>query len=141
MSEKRKVFLINPRFQLSLVAWFLLISALLISVFYFVNWYFFYNFAQEARSVGLPSDHVFFQFLNEQRSFMSKLFIIASIATLFLLGLGGIWISHKVAGPLYRLTKHLDQSSFDDVRPVTFRKGDYFKELQDAFNTFLERKK
>ncbi len=137
---KRKILLINPRFQLSMIGWFLGLSIILILVFYTTNWFFFYNFKQKASLAGLPPEHVLYQFLDLQKIHMNKIFAIASAVTLMILFLGGLWISHRIAGPLDRLTKHLNKSSQDDVGPVDFRNGDYFIEVKDAFNAYLARK-
>lgn len=139
MDNNRKSFLINPPFQLSIVGWFLALAVVLILVFYLANWYFFYNFSEQARSMGIEDGHVFFLFLKEQQLFMNKIFIFAGIVATLILSIGGIYLSHKVAGPLYRLTKHLEQNSLKDAKSVTFRKGDYFMEVKDAFNEFIKR--
>ena len=138
---RRKVLLINPRFQLSIIGWFSFLSILLIVCFYISNWFFFYNFYQKAQAAGLPPEHVLFQFLDQQKIFMNKIFAISSAIALITLFFGGAWISHRIAGPLDRLTKHLNKSSQDDVKPVDFRSGDYFMEVKDAFNAYLLRKK
>jgi hypothetical protein len=54
---------------------------------------------------------------------------------------GGLYISHRIAGPIYRFQKELQDMS--DVSPVElktihFRKGDYFPELADTFNHLVE---
>jgi len=137
--NQRKDFLINKKFQLSIVSWFSVLTIFVIGIFYFNIWYFFYNFKREASAAGLPTNHVFFQFINEQQYFMNKVFIItASIAFIILL-LGGLYLSHKVAGPLARLTQFLRSHSKSDAPKLTFRKDDYFIEIEDAFNQFMDK--
>lgn len=70
---------------------------------------------------------------------MNKVFAAAGVISLLILTLGGIYISHKVAGPLYRLKKNLEQSSMKNLKSVGFRKGDYFTDIKDAFNAFISR--
>ena len=137
--ENRKVILINKAFQCSLLGWFSLLSVILISIFYTSVWYFFNNLKNEATSVGIPADHIFFIFINEQKANMDSVFIVTSIIALFLILVGGLVISHKVAGPIYRLTKHLKDHDRSNVVPVKFRKGDHFPELEEAFNDFLKK--
>lgn len=138
-SYKRKIILINKPFQLSIIGWFALLSLVLIAVFYLSTWYFFYNFSREAMAAGLPPGHVFFKFLGEQQSFMNRIFILSSVGFFIILIAGGLIISHKIAGPLYRLTQHLNANSKNSVSNVKFRKGDYFLEIQEAFNEFIKR--
>ena len=135
----RKVILINKPFQYSILGWFSMLSVVLISIFYSTIWYFFYNLKKEAVSVGLPPDHIFFTFINQQQSILDNVFIVSSIVALFIILMGGLILSHKVAGPLYRLTKHLQAHDRNNVTPVKFRKGDYFPEIQEAFNDFLKK--
>ena len=138
-SKARKVILINKPFQYSILGWFSFFSIVLISIFYTSVWYFFYNLKNEAASVGIPADHIFFTFINEQKSNMESVFIITSIFALIFILFGGLVISHKVAGPIYRLTKHLRNHDKNNIVPVTFRKKDYFPELEEAFNEFIEK--
>jgi hypothetical protein len=135
----RKVILINKPFQYSILGYFSCLSLILISIFYSTIWYFFYNLKKEAASVGLPPDHVFFTFINEQKGNIDKVFIVSSIVALVVILLGGLILSHRVAGPLYRLTQHLRGHNKNNITPVKFRKGDYFPEIEEAFNDFLKK--
>ena len=139
LSYSRKVLLINKKFQLSIILWFIALSTILISFYYFANFYFFQTLIKEAQAAGLPSGHVYFTHLADQKSYMNQIFLLTSIVTFITIALGGLVLSHKVAGPLYRLTQHLKGSSPENIKPVQFRKGDYFPEVQDAFNEFIKR--
>ncbi|MBP9682840.1 MAG: hypothetical protein KBD76_15675 [Bacteriovorax sp.] len=98
----RKIILINKSFQLSIMGWFALLSIALVTVFYISVWSFFNSFIREATAAGLPPEHVFFTFMAEQQSVMNKTFILASLVSTFIIFVGGLFLSHKVAGPLYR---------------------------------------
>lgn len=135
----RKVILINKPFQYSILAWFSFLSIILVSIFYSTIWYFFFNLKKEAASAGLPPEHIFFTFINEQKAIMDNVFIVSSIVALIVILVGGLVLSHKVAGPLYRLTKHLQGHDKNNIPPVKFRKGDYFPEIEKAFNEFLKK--
>lgn len=139
-SNKRKVLLINKRFQLSMLSWFFLLAIGLIALFYTANWYFFQNLTKLAQEAGLPSDHVFFQFIEGQKIIMNRIYIITSSLSIVVITVGGLVLSHKIAGPLYRLTRHLEKNSMENVTPVKFRTGDYFQEIQHAFNEFIKKK-
>jgi nitrogen fixation/metabolism regulation signal transduction histidine kinase len=70
---------------------------------------------------------------------MNLIFIIAAIIVLITTSLGALFLSHKVAGPLHRLKIHLSQIVIENkLRPVKFRKGDFFIELEEFFNIFIE---
>jgi hypothetical protein len=72
---------------------------------------------------------------------MNKIFLSSCVFSFVTISIGGLYISNKVAGPIFRLTQFMLKHSIHDVKPLYFRKGDYFIELQDAFNDFLKRSK
>lgn len=45
-----------------------------------------------------------------------------------------------MAGPLYRLNYHLKSIADDprQLRPIQFRKGDHFEEVEENFNRMVE---
>jgi hypothetical protein len=137
--NQRKVLLINRSFQLSILGWVLLLALLLIGVFYAANWWFFHSFTQLAVKANLPPGHVFFRFMAEQQSFMNKIFVVASVFSTATIIFGGLVLSHRVAGPLFRLTQHLRAHDPRSVTPIRFRKRDYFPEIEEAFNEFIGR--
>lgn len=136
---KRKVLLINRQFQLSILSWFILLSFFVLGIIYSANYYFFHLFIQDAMSAGIPADHMFFKFINEQKMTMNRLFLGISVFIFIVLSVGGLILSHKVAGPLYRLTQYLKQNSPKSAIPLKFRKGDYFPEIEEAFNEFIKK--
>jgi hypothetical protein len=141
VSILRRVLLIHKPFQYSIIGWFFFFSLLLIAIFYGSIWYFFNHLTAEAVAVGLPPGHVFFRFVADQKAMMNKIFLFSCLLSFVTISFGGLYLSNKVAGPLYRLIQHMLKYSIHDVKPVYFRKGDYFIELQDAFNDFVRRSK
>lgn len=137
MAENRKVILINRKFQLSVIGWFSLVS-LITTVIYFVAMnLFFTRMASEGLDAGLLPDHVFFRYLEEQQALMTRIFLIGAAASVLVILLGGLWLSHRVAGPIHRLVSHM-RAGPSDV-PLKFRKDDYFPEIEEAFNEFIKK--
>ena len=136
----RKAYLINPDFQLRFVTFVLSIAIAAILVFYIANLYFFWNFISVGKELNFPPDPAFFRFIAEQRRAMNAIFAATSaVVFLFIVG-GGILLSHRVAGPLHRLRGHLDRiSETGELKAVSFRKGDFFPELPQAFNRCVDR--
>lgn len=142
LSFKRKKFLINPKFQLSFIVFSIFVSLLGMGIFYSSIKYFFWSFKKIGQDNGIPEGHLFYQFIEDQARKMDSTFMIAGSVVIIIGLIGSIVISHKVAGPIYRLTKHLHDSSPNDEKlEVKFRKGDFFIELQDAFNQFVNKNK
>ena len=136
----RKVILINRNFQLSLLFKISLMGVLIEGIFYSANFYFFKKMEDQAIQAGLNPDNIFFQYLDTQKVLMNKVFLISTILTIVVIVWGGLYLSHKVAGPLYRLTQHMKNFNINNIEPVKFRKGDYFPEIEETFNEFIKRK-
>ena len=122
---RRTKFLINPRFQLRFLAYMIGAALATIGVFYAAKVIFFVKVRQFFLNAGMPPDHLIFQFLSDQSRLMNLIFLAAALVECALLGALGLMLSHKVAGPLYRLNTHMlqvaDGAHKDEVR---FRKGD-----------------
>ena len=88
------------------------------------------------------SDPLIVEMLAEEKITMHYLFLGTSLVVTLILVVGGLILSNKVAGPIYRLNKHMNQISDGEIdRPVNFRKGDFFPELAVAFNRVLAKLK
>lgn len=136
----RRVMLINPRFQLSFMAMMIGLAFAAIGIFFLANNHFFQKFNQQGKALGLPGDHVYFQFIAEQQGEMNVIFGITAGVTFVLMGVIGLIMSHRVAGPMYRLKKHLTSvADGETLADVNFRKNDYFPEVADAYNKQLAR--
>lgn len=65
---------------------------------------------------------------------------VSYIAVIFLLAYLGLVISHRIAGPVYRLGRHME--GLNAGKPITairFRKDDHFPEIAEEYNKLLER--
>ena len=61
-------------------------------------------------------------------------------ATMVLLVLVGLLLSNRIAGPLYRIARHLsDLAEGKAPAEIKLREGDYFKELADAANALTRK--
>ena len=136
----RKNYLINKPFQLRFIGFICVVNALTIGVFYFSNLMFFRKFTEMGKAFGLPEGHNFYVFIDQQRSIMNKIFLFSGVSFTVMLFVLGIYYSHRIAGSLYRLNKHLLKLSetleFEDLR---FRKNDFFQEIPDSFNVFMKK--
>lgn len=78
---------------------------------------------------------------NQLESFhRSMLFSLAGLLTLLVLGIGvaGIVVTHKVAGPIFKMKKHLGEVSEGKYQvPWSLRKGDELVEFFEAFRTMV----
>lgn len=141
----RKVFfknyIIYPKFQWKLIQYFLVLGMFTSGVFYGAVWYFFEMFESRGIKVGIPKHHVFYDFINDLHSEMNIIFAVTTIFIFLILIIAGVLISHKVAGPIYRMEADLlEMAQTKKFRPIKFREGDFFMNLATNFNKLLKKK-
>jgi hypothetical protein len=137
---RRRQLIINPDFQYRFLGYVLATALVTIVVFYAAKVFFFHEVGDYIRSMGLPDDHLVYQFLKKQSRFMDILFAGAGVIEMIFLGIAGLLMSNRVAGPLYRLVQHMNGITMGGpVKEVKFREGDYFQEVAEAYNRQLAR--
>ena len=139
---KRKKVLINPRFQLKFILFSTLVSLFAILVMYLSCYYFFWELRHLGRQLGLPSESVFFQYIETQQSVMNGITVVTSSVLFFGIFLVGLVYSHRIAGPVFRLERHMRGiASGKELTKIKFRTKDYFPELAEALNEMVVRLK
>lgn len=140
-TNDRKKFLINPRFQISVIKQMVALTCVVLAIFYGANSYHFWSLKQQGLKIGLNPGHVFFKFVAEQRATMDLFFLVTSLLTLIAIVGFGMLLSHRVAGPLHRLKRYLDECVANDesLPLLKFRENDYFPEVADAVNLRLQK--
>ena len=141
-NRKKSSYLINPKFQWTLIGYAALVAFLILVTVYGLFTYGFHEFAQMGQQAGLPPDHVYFQFISMQESTFLRVIGAIAIMVGLILIVGGIMVSHKIAGPIYRMQKEFNTMAANpevELTPIKFRKGDYFPELADSFNQLVEK--
>lgn len=138
---REKKFLINNDFQIQFMVSLLLISICSMSVIYLANDYFFHSYIQKGEALNLPPDHPFFLMIHEQKKFMTNVFIIVACTISGMAGLWGLFYSHKIAGPMFRLQKYFTQAAVDGTKldkKIYFRDDDFFQELPESINKYID---
>ena len=124
MSEnRRKIIIIDPKFQLKFS--FVIISLIFFSgLIYPISFY-------EALSGIANVKEVKYNLIKTLISIQAIFLILSFFICVF--------ISHKIAGPIYR-TKILLKESIDRKRYffLNFRKNDYFQDFSQLFNNFMQ---
>lgn len=142
LREKR--FLINPDFQLKFIVSLIMISVCSMGVIYLANHYFFETYLQKGEALQLPPDHPFFLMIREQKAFMAKVFLVVSMAISTTVCLWGLFYSHKIAGPLYRLERYFVNHAIegkDLIDEIRFREEDFFQEIPASINKYIAGRK
>lgn len=136
MQNKRKVYLINPKFQIKfslLISLLLFISSLIypIAIYDLTT-----TFIQKISS----SSSVFAEDLTTKRKSLLIILLFWQIGFTSIVFTICIFFSHKIAGPIYKTKKYLSEIRDGHGRPeLSFRKGDYFQELASEFNETFNR--
>lgn len=137
--DLRKRLLIDPVFQKSFLTYTIGSALAVVSIFFAAIRVFFWRLESKGVSIGLPKDHVFFQFVREQRWTMDVIFLITACATVAILVSTGLHLSNRIAGPIFRAKKYLAGLRAGEVTgPLAFREKDYFQDLADSINESLE---
>ena len=124
--------LIDPKFQFKMLGYFIALFLISTISLYSTTFLFFYRLKEKALNVGIPDGHIFFKFLGNQQHDLDKLFLSLTIFNFFLLMGVGFIISHRIAGPIYKLKKHLRQISemSEESEEFKLRESDFFHELE-----------
>jgi hypothetical protein len=141
MQNRRKTLLLNPKFQLTLMGFFFGLALFTLMLFYVALYYFFTKFHAMGVEVQLPNNHIFFQFIQKQKTEMNLIFGVVALVQLLGIVLGGLILSHKIAGPIHHLCTYLDGLlKGGKGSQLHFRDGDFFKEVPEKLNSVLKEK-
>lgn len=131
MANKRNIFIINPKFQYRFS--FIICSLVLLGslVFPATIWDLFDKF------ISLQPENAYKY--EEARNGLIFLLLIVELSIVGIVFVISILLTHKVAGPLYKLGNYLYEVRNGGANyPLTFRDGDYFPEVAEEVNLTLE---
>lgn len=143
-TRKTRSILINPRFQWTLIGYAALVATLIFIAVYALITYGFHDFVEIGKQAGLPENHIYFQFIQMQKTKFITIIIAIAMVVGTVLIVGGLIVSHKIAGPLYRIRLEFSKMANKDapaLHKIQFRDGDYFPEVAEAFNDLVEKLK
>jgi methyl-accepting chemotaxis protein len=140
MRPIRKSYFVNPRLQLPLILGanvLALISALMIATLYF---YMQSQLQQYGSTLDLPAGHPVSEFLAQRQADFARICVLIGIIQVALFNVTAVLLSHRIAGPLYRLQRHLeDVGAGKEPADVKFRNGDFYQHLAEACNKVMAR--
>src|SRR5579885_1151857 len=133
---KRSVFLINKPFQLRfclyVCSWLIALSAVYPIVVYNL-------FGYLIRYVSLDPFGPPLEGILKTRSEVLWLLVVFQLVFALATLLISIFISHRIAGPLYKLGRFLDNARSGNLKEkLTFRKSDHFQELAIRYNEMVD---
>lgn len=128
---KRSIFVINPSYQykFSLI---MCTIAFIGSLMYPLSIYELFD-----KIIALQPEKTFD--IEENRNQLLLILILIQFAYLGIVFVASIFLSHKVAGPMYKLQNFLTQiREGKKYFPIQFRSGDNFQEIADDINLTIE---
>ncbi len=136
----RKRYLINPAFQLRFMLYIAIAVSLGLLVLYVSNFYYFDHLIADGQDIGLDQSHPYFEFIQDQRDLLTQIYIVVSLIVFTALMLFGLFLSHRIVGPIYRIEKYLQEvaAGEEHLRPVTLRDGDFFPEIAGIVNNTIK---
>ncbi len=136
----RTRYLIQPKFQL-MFSGLLVLIALIFSVLVGIMIYYLV-LANNSIFVKyqLHSTPEFLSLLNKERSWILLTWVLSFSSVALILFIGGIFLSHKMAGPMFAFIREMQKLKEGDLTAhLTLRKRDEFKELKAPFNLWIEK--
>ena len=134
---RRKNYFIKKRFQTNFSVYFVI---LIILEAFLIGTLFLYVSRGTLTTAYLPEGLR----IECTASFFQVSFILISLIVAVTIGLSAtgvfIYLTHRMAGPLYRFEKSLEEiaSGGNLCYRISLRKTDQFEELQDALNSFIK---
>ena len=136
--QRRTQYIIAKDFQLRFA---LLLSGVGLAVTSVIG-FILYSVLARAQSLfvgtGMVLSPSVIEFLGEQRSLFVYSLLGTFLGVTLILMILGIFISHRLAGPIFALSRRMNdlaQGNFNAV--LTLRKADEFQDLKDKFNTLV----
>lgn len=130
---KRRIYLINPPFQLKVSAYICILVFISSLIYPFVIYDLIVKFGAKVENA---------QKLNQLKSDLITALTLWEIGFMVIIFIVVIFISHKIAGPMYKLKQHLTTiKNGEPYGNISFRSGDYFADIADDLNQALNRVK
>lgn len=137
-SNRRRILLINTRFQVSMMIYAVLMITLVSAIFYFYETFFLFQISEIVMDKAGPESELM-RSIETLHSVVFPWFVLAVIATALIIMSFITFLSHRIAGPIYHAEMYLNQIAKDPSkkRRIKFREKDYFHELAAAVNAAI----
>lgn len=138
---KRK-YIVNPNMQWKIIFQLIFTGFVLLAGFYYFEMTFLNKFLQLPADGCLEANKVICQRSLLLKSTLDKLFLLKALLIVICLLFWGVIFSHKIAGPVFRITKTLICLKEGQLpRPINLRKGDLLHDIACLVNELIEERK
>lgn len=140
MAHSRRIFVINPKFQYKfcfIICSLVFLGSLVYPLTIYELFEYIFDLAGKLQSSGVVSDGSIDQY-RAQRASLTMYLILTQLGFIGLVFIFCIFISHKIAGPMYKLTMFLQNiRNGGEINELFFRETDQFSEIADEINLTL----
>lgn len=138
MIKNRKIYIIDPRLQYSMMFQVMLLCVFSISVFLFA---FFVITAQHMAYLTGSTDLIqnFYDFMEYTWNNYSIFILLITLAAMYITGALALLMTHQIAGPVYRFLDILEKIKQRDISEhFRLRKNDHLKNMEEKIQILLE---
>lgn len=135
----RKQFLTHKSTQIKLASVFLLWFMVFVALFGFIYFTNFSSFTAGTEGLHFSDELLIKMLLIQQGKELTLYYGMAALGYIALVWLYMIVYSHRLTGPIYKMTRILKNATHNKDWPedLKFRKNDAFSELAKAFNEYV----
>lgn len=143
--ERRRRELISyPSAQLRMIGALLVVTLSYVAMTIFIGLYGFLSLSDNILLLPLAesdrSDVVIL--IRQHASMIYTQLAISTFVSVFVFLVGGVYLSHKIAGPVHRIRTYLRDLADGRTAPqrIRLRKYDFFADLAESLNRFQEKR-
>ena len=131
-----KNYFIYPSFQWKVILMFMLVSVVSPLILVFFQLQMFNEQMKSGELSELPESHPYFVFLKSFQDQFLVMFGFSVLASFVVCLVLGVFVSHKVAGPLVKIRNYFDRvgDGLEEEKEINFREGDFFQDVATAYN-------
>jgi hypothetical protein len=131
---------IYPQFQFVLLLAHIIVSAATIILIRINVSSVFNRLSDLGKKIQLPQDHAYYNFIQNSQNMMEINLNWVFGFSILLTVITSLYLSHKVVGPIQRLRSYFkNMAATGRVDWLTFRRGDFFKDLPPQINEALAK--
>jgi nitrogen fixation/metabolism regulation signal transduction histidine kinase len=139
MKKNRRRIIVDPKLQYTITTTLLVVFMLAAGTFYVIMIFALLEVHAAIETLQLAEELPISSELQRIETSAMLAFAGTFIGFVILVVCGGLLLARKIAGPIFAVRRHLDRvADGKTVADLRFRKGDYFSELQAAFNRHMD---
>jgi len=136
----RKQYFVNPRIQLPLILGANVLALVSFTLILTLNAYAQAELQSTIFALRLSPDHPLMELVTRSKANYARMCLLVGGIQFVLFNFTAIFVAHRIAGPLYRLERHLQEvGDGGEAGDVKFRKGDLYQQLAEACNKVMAR--